>query len=213
VDFIATWVGREMLRPAMVVGAGATLRDYGDAVVGMAHKYATFGINNMTHILTPDYHIWTNAKRFDTFSDSIKKESLLVIGVQEHHVRQKAIALQYDAEVLQYKDQGGLPYSYDSEGIYGHFRTCGCLSIYLAYIIGCSPIHVVGMDGYTLNYCGNQHCYGSGHTDSNDARYEGRKDDEILEVLNKLKAHGVNFKIITPTVYEAHYDGSVLDVS
>ena len=69
----------------------------------------------------------------------------------------------------------------------------------------------------SIKYC--QHCYGKGFSD-----FEGRKmrkkfnyykeylkkDKDVYRILYLLKKYGVEFKIITPTVFEEFYDLKVL---
>ena len=115
------------------------------------------------------------------------------------------------------------------KGIYqGVFRTMGSLMIFWAHVNKAFKISIVGMDGYTFyskdslkNKIGSQHCYGKGFTDisanshgtKNSEKFYyfcDKKDDDIYKTLKSLKNYGVEFEIITPTVYKDFYNSAIL---
>ena len=106
---------------------------------------------------------------------------------------------------------------YESNVIFGKFRTAGCLAIMIAFLMGANPIYVVGMDGYTLhnqadlmNKNAHHHMYGEGYTDDADWRKCLSKDQSVQECLDKLRAFGVKFSIVTQTKFTNHYNGDIL---
>jgi hypothetical protein len=124
--------------------------------------------------------------------------------------------------------------------IYGRFKTTGCHAIFLAFCNGAKEITIAGMDGYgfyskeqlkegEINGLIGQHCYGKGFTNFKNrpkkgATIRGKNKQEIYDnfvyndiIVNKvlfaMKKHGVNFKIITPTVFKDFYDPKILNIN
>jgi len=114
----------------------------------------------------------------------------------------------------------------------GVFRTAGSLAILWSYVKKAKTIKVVGMDGYSyhsnkelLEGIEGQHCYFKGYTDKLAAawKYRKLKDDKfykhtlkkdkvVYETLKLIKKYGVDFQIITPTVYNDFYNGDILNI-
>ena len=181
----------------LVIGAGATLKHHiGDILKLVKYKeLITIGVNNIAHLYVPDYLLFTNYKRFVEFKQNIAFKKKLLIGSSLFN-KNKVDKYFKDYEIVQ-----------DNINIY---RTSGCLAIQYAHDKGARKIYVAGMDGYTLKYKGDQHCYGSGNTDSSNNEYEAKKDFDISRCLDNLKKQHVNFSIITPTVYQEHYEANVI---
>ena len=129
------------------------------------------------------------------------------------------------SEEIKYK-----PLDYKDGIIYGPFETVGTISIFWAYLNGAKEITVVGMDGY--GYYSkekldkgeiSQYCYGKGHIwgklldEVRDQPLEDRirsydRIDKVSEIaLKSMKEYGVNFKIITPTIFKEHYSSQELE--
>lgn len=208
-------------RPIVVVGAGGTLADYADAVREFVERTnaATIGINKMTSILVPTYHLWTNKARWSEFGGCIHPDSKMLFGEK---MPVKLIRKHFDGDFtrVRYEDRAGLDVGISDGVIRGHFRTAGALAIVVASLMGSSDIRVVGMDGYTLHGRRDldaskeqQHCYGSGFTD--DATWDEckNKDNLVYESLRKIHRYGVDFKILTPTVFRDFYDPKELKTS
>jgi len=84
-------------------------------------------------------------------------------------------------------------------------------------MVSYKEISIVGMDGYTLHSQQeigkkkkNQHCYGKGHTDDSTWEECVAKDKMVYESLRSLKDFGINFHILTPTVFKDFYTKGVL---
>ena len=205
-DVVTLIASKRKTDKCMIVCAGSTMADYeADVKARIYHgNYDTIGINKITHIIEPDYHLWTNVGRIKAFHDCIKSDSALIIGSKEQK-EQNRLAHQYGAHVLDYRDSVKEAYGYSRGCVTGQFRTAGNLAIWLAHLSGYSTIEIAGMDGYMLKYGGNQHCYGAGNTDSDDNEYEKEKDALIYRILNMMHIHCV-FSIITPTIYKCFYE-------
>ena len=181
------------MRNCLIVGAGSTVKHYIKSIKRFIadNNCVTIGINNITKQIVPDYHLWTNTKRFMAFHHCIKPESKVVIGSTLHdRLNVKKYVREYDIFPDDIKK----------------YRNAGCLAIKFADSFA-DTIYIAGMDGYTLCYKGDQHCYGKGCTDSADHKYEQSKDGEIYHCLQEID---IDFTIITPTVYERFYDKAIL---
>lgn len=202
----------------MIIGAGRSIIDYRDKILKYIknNDIVTIGINFMTSLCIPDYHLWTNKQRYGTQYDCINKKSKLLFG---SGMPVKNIRMHYDGDyqVVNYKNDKSLPISYDGKIIYGNFRTAGILAVMVAYINGASKIDIVGMDGFTLHLkkeleskAKNHHCYGEGYTDDADWEKCLGKDKMVSDGLFALKNYGVDFRILTPTKFESFYYPEVI---
>lgn len=198
----------------LIFGAAYSSKKYLDKIINFAlkKKCVIIGINNITHLCVPDYHLWVNNGRVRDFYKCINPKSTLLIG---SHIKPKQLKLLYKqgnkSYSIFYEDDFShpdlLPHYDENKGyLYGYYRIGGTLAIMIAHCMGAKNIFVTGMDGYSKPIDGNQHCYGKGLTDSNDLEFEAKKDNEISKVLNRLKNFGIRFEIITPTIFTKHYN-------
>ena len=203
----------------MVVGSGWSIKRYAKPLRDLIRDkgFATLGINVMTSLCIPDYHLWTNRKQFSRMGDCIQPDkSKMLFGwkmpkqvIRQHH---KGGYLS-----VVYSDDDNQILDINEKHIRGRFRTAGCLGIAIAHLMGAKEILVVGMDGFTLydykdvkNKNKNMHCYGKGHTDDADWESCVKKDRIVNLALGELSEE-VDFKIITPTKFADHFDGSYLE--
>lgn len=214
-------IGTEKGKSALVIGAGATIREYENQIAEFINttKPITIGINNMTSFWVPDYHIWTNNQRFRTYGKNIHVNSKLLLGSNISLKLINEIIGSKEYVVLNREDRKGVSMDYRDGIIYGYFRTAGCLAIMLLHLMGVSEINIVGMDGYTIHkhediVAGKeaQHCYGQGLTDTSSWESGAEKDKIIEASLNNIKEYGINFKILTPTKYRRFYDSTRLHI-
>lgn len=206
----------------MIVGSGWSIEQYKDDILNLIQQmgFKTIGINCMTSLCVPDYHLWTNRKQFSRLGGCIcPTKSVLLLGC---NIPQKVISQHHKGKYISVKYSDGDKYKtrpvFDSYHIKGRFRTAGCLGIVLAYLMEAKNILIVGMDGFTLydkksllNSNNNQHCYGRGYTDDADWQTCILKDKIVSDSLDDL-AKLIPFKIITPTKFIRHFDGSYLDI-
>lgn len=205
-------------RSVLVIGAGATLRDYGDRVGQFIkdNNLKTIGINNAVKFHVPDYHVWTNTGRLKEFGKNINPSSAVLFGSNiKKDVIQSVWPKKYVS--IPYTDKSGLTVKVSSKHIYGNFRTAGCLSIVLANILGFDNIYIAGMDGYTYHNWASlkdgetsQHFYGKGLTDKNTKEICEEKDIRVYDALRSISSYGIKFSIITPTIFREFYDISKL---
>lgn len=216
---LSAYAGCEIYRDIMIIGAGASLKNYEDVIVKFVSvkNLILIGVNKMTDFLIPDYHLWTNNQRLCDQRGCINPSSVLMLGCGITESLVKEVAKSHVK--INYRSSPHLTPSVVGGVIFGHYRTAGLLAIMVAHILnsGSGRIYVVGMDGFCLHTekelrdgKKDQHCYGKGFTD--DATYKecAEKDQLIQNGLNSLLSAGVNFSIITPTKYDNHYDSNVL---
>jgi len=208
--------GKYKNREFIVLGAGSTIKEFKSEIEAFIKdkNLISIGINNVSTQIVPDLHLWTNNKRLKRFCRSIKPQSELLLGSNI-----KVTTTEYVEEVIgnfaffriDYIDNFGYVGQDPERGILkGEFRTAGLLAIRIACYLGSKTVYVAGMDGYTLNYNGDQHCYGFGPTDSQDEKYCQEKDEIVKKQLDKFYWAHMNVKIITPTVFEEFYDKDIL---
>ncbi len=199
-------------RTFLVVGAGSSLLRHKEAICNL--DALTIGINNMTSILVPDFHLWTNNKRYRDFGGSINPKSRILLG--NGIVKKQIRKFGHSPTIINYEDRPGCNVKISKHVISGYFRTAGCLAIALASYMGAGKILVAGMDGYTFidkstldANQGAQHVYGEGHTDNNDWEECVKKDEIVRDALRDLRKV-VKFEIITPTVFKDFYNEDIL---
>ena len=198
----------------LIVGAGSTVKHNRDKIIKFIERnnVLTIGINYMTSILYPDFHLWTNKKRYRDLGSCINAEKSTILfgndmpeSLIKKHNKGKYITITY-------VDERGQDIDYKDGVIYGDFRTAGVLAIMLAYTNKAESINIVGMDGFTLysrkellKEKKSHHCYGRGYTDDASWAKCKHKDNLVDNALHKLREYGVNFAILTPTKFKDFY--------
>lgn len=208
---------------ALIVAAGSSIKDYENKINSfiLEEKPVVIGINNITEFFIPDYHLWTNTKRFRNFGKNILPESEILLGAGIHLKTVREVLGSVNYTLINFTDmKEGVPIGYKKGKILGFFRTAGNLSIMIAHLMGSKDISIVGMDGHTFyNYEDvkygkkSQHCYGEGYTDNKSWERSAEADQLVYKSLKNLQEYGINFKILTPTIYEDFYDSTVFGES
>jgi len=199
----------------MIVGSGPSLNTWQDQILKFIKKEqcTLIGVNKMTSLCHPDYHLWTNKQRYRDLGGCINpKKSTMMFG---HGIPKKLIRKHFKGDYISVVYSNDKRYSerprLKEKHLRGGFRTAGVLAIAIAYLMEGKQIWVVGMDGYTLQpksrlirHKRSQHCYGSGFTD--DASWEKclEKDRVVSQELDCLSKF-VAFEILTPTKFKKHY--------
>lgn len=202
----------EQGRHVMVIGAGRSINDHKDKILQYIsdENCVTIGINFMTSLCSPNYHMWTNKKRYIEFGGCISEESIVIIAGDK--LTDEIIKRHFNRDYIRIKHVKDDDINYDDNAIYGRFRTCGVLAIMVAHIMGAEKISVVGMDGFTLHSReslqqgeSSHHCYGNGYTDDADWQRCLEKDDMVNNELSSIRGYGVDFRILTPTKFDDFY--------
>lgn len=210
--------GRNMI----VICCGSSITDYKEEIRQFIKDKdaVSIGMNKMTNLMTPKYHLWTNKKRWKNYGNTAKKESIKLIG---YGLNFEKINRSCEGECIKidYTDKRGTPIDYKGHHIYGFFRSTGNLSIMLCHLMGAKNIYVVGLDGLTLNSEEDykslkvkHHCSDYGEGNTADGSWDRCKevDESISYSLNSLKDYGIKFKIITPTKFNKYYNPTALGV-
>tara|TARA_Y100000034_G_scaffold92333_1_gene111557 strand:- start:6178 stop:6819 length:642 start_codon:yes stop_codon:yes gene_type:complete len=210
-------VNREKGKNIVIIGAGGTLSDYKVKILSFIkkNKALVIGINKMTSVVAPTYHLWTNKQRWGKYGSCVSSESNLLFGPS---IAKKLVRKHYRGayDKIDYVDKKGIPFDYKGGQIRGHFRTAGVLAVAIAHVMGAKNIFIAGMDGYTLHNKkslkknkGSQHCYGSGHTDDSTWKECVEKDNIVYGCLRELYSKGIRFSIITPTVFDKFHKNKI----
>lgn len=206
---------------ALIICAGSTVRDYQQQIKAFIKKEKPFtiGINNIMDFFVPQYHLWTNTKRFRNFGSKINKNSQILLGAGIHLKTIKETIGSREYTVINFTDmKEGVPIGYRKGKIFGFYRTAGNLSIMISHLMGATKVNIVGMDGHTFyNYedvrSGKKphHCYNENYQPfSPEIRI--KKDKVVTRVLTNLRNAGIDLNIITPTVYGGFYDSTRLHI-
>ena len=211
-------IGKEKGKSILILCTGSTVKEKKKDIDVFIEKErpVLIGVNNLSGFWVPDYHIWTNNGRFRTFGKNIKSKSTLLLGSNiSIKVINNTIGTR-DYIVLERVDREGSPIDYRNGVIYGYHRTVGCVAITVSYLLGAKEINIVGMDGHTLNSYEDVRSGRKAHHfyDEKYVPYSPeicvKKDEITKSVLQNLKNYGINFNIITPTVFKKFYDGNKL---
>jgi hypothetical protein len=210
-DLIGTSKGRN----GLIVCAGSSIKTYKKEINKFikTNDPVTIGINNITHIYNTQYHLWTNTQRFKNFGKNISNKSELLLGSGIKIKIIKEIIGNKEYTLINFIDKKGIPLNYTNKKIYGYYRNAGNLAIMILHLMGINKIYIVGMDGYSKfayeDYKSGKishHCYGKGYTDNKTWEHRKEADDIVYNCLKEIRKYGINFKIITPTMYEELYD-------
>jgi len=201
---------------ALIICAGTSTKIYQKKIQKFIDENKPFiiGINNITDFFIPQYHLWTNTKRFRSFGNKIHKSSNVLLGAGIHLKTVREIIGLREYTVINFTDmKEGVSIGYKKGKILGFFRTAGNLAIMISHLMGAEKVNIVGMDGHTFyDYKDvregkeKHHCYNEDYKPfSKEICF--KKDEVVTGVLGKLKEYGIDLKILTPTVYKDFYGG------
>jgi hypothetical protein len=199
-------------RVGLVICAGSTIKTYKKDIDKFikTNNPVVIGINNISHLYIPEYQLYTNTQRFRSFGKNINDESKLLLGSNISIKVIKEVIGNKKYILINYVDKKGIPLDYKKGKLLGHFRTAGCLAIMILHLMGVDKVNVVGMDGHTfhnykdvVNGKQSHHCY---EEDYKPFKKEicVEKDALINRILESLKSYGINFSILTPTIYKKY---------
>lgn len=207
------YLDRHRGRTFLVLGNGPTLKTYQDQInkLIVSYKPVVLGANYLGGLFVPDYHAFSNKRRFVNYIDTVSPHSSLLIGrfIPAEMIREYT---QRDYETIEYLDSLEQDFDIVNGVIQCNCRTVSVLLMGLAVAMGAEKILAAGMDGYlNLDDQGNPLFYRE--TD------EKRERDLIVEMhqsnaayirqindyLLKRGKEGVH--ILTPTSYGEFYKG------
>lgn len=209
-------INKQRNRKALIVCAGSSVKTYKEEIEKFIAENDPFiiGINNTSHLFIPDYHLWTNTKRFRTFGNNIMKQSEVLLGKGIPIKLIKEILGNNEYYLINFTDmKPGIKLGYSKGKILGFFRTAGNLAVMIAHLMGASYVNIVGMDGHTFYPYSDivsgkkpHHCYDEEYIPF-DKELCILKDSITNGVLNDLTKYGIKLGILTPTVYKNFYEG------
>jgi hypothetical protein len=179
------------------------------------------GCNRVLDFVVPHYHLFLNKQKYQRYGGNIHENSVLMLndrmsaGLIERHKPEKYIRIDYtDRDPSEPIGYGALTVKgYHREGvIQGYYRTTGNIAIMISHLMGAKKVYAVGMSGFSYNYDGNVHSYEKETKErwKSATYWHAKLDKPVHRSLDQMKAYGIDFKIITPTIYDRHYDASVL---
>ena len=206
---------------ALIIAAGSTVKKYREEIWNFIKNEGPFtiGVNNITDFFIPNYHLWTNTKRFRTFGKNIHKRSNILLSAGIHLKTVREVIGNRSYTVVNFTDmKEGVPIDYKKGKIFGFYRTAGNLAIMVAHLMGAKEINIVGMDGHTLHDYEDvktgkksHHCYAENY-EPYPKEICIKKDEITNKVLSSLRNYGIDFRIITPTIYGEFYDSTRLHI-
>jgi len=209
-------IGAHEGEKALVICAGSSVKTHRKEILEFIKRETPFiiGINNITHLFVPDYHLWVNTKRFRNFGRFSRKKSQLLLGKGLHIKTIREVIGNIEYHLINFTDmKPGVSLGYRKGKILGFFRTGGNLAVMIAHLMGASEVNIVGMDGHTLNPYNEvksgkkpHHCYEENYVPF-DKDLCIKKDQITTGVLKDLRDYGIKLRILTPTVYKDFYEG------
>jgi hypothetical protein len=211
-------LGRYKGRSFLVYCPGKNVLEWKNAINQFisGRDLLVIGANNITELLIPHFHIFTNKHKYLQFGPTVQKSSILMLSSRMSdktirragHRRWRAVRI----NCLDRIKREPLGYDQKEDSIKGWYKTSGNLAIMLCHLMGADKIYVAGMSGFTYKFDGHVHYYKSktGREVKGQGEWYRKFDVPVTGVLDRLKAYGIDFNLITPTIYTDHYDGSVI---
>jgi len=205
-----SYKNRHKNRDFLILANGPTLKKYSDKIKKFIDKYnpVVMGPNFLDELFIPDYHAFSNKRRFLQYVDTVDEKSELLIGNSiDKSVIQEEINRDY--ETMQYINSSSNDFNIVNGIITSNCRTVSTLLIAIAIVMGAKRIFVAGMDGY-LNYDSSYHFYKEEEADNNEIimNKHNKMYDYLKQINLYLKKNNKHeFHIITPTDFEKFYKG------
>lgn len=213
------YAGRHEGATVLILASGPSLRDRWAEIDALRRTQGaiTIGANNVADFICPDYHAFTNRKRFVQFAGTIDPtRSRVLLGTYLPPVLIRA-HYQGPYESIMYVNVHDRPFGIENGVIQASCRTIAVLLVAVALVMGARRIFVAGTDGYKeiLARRGQIHHYADALP--KDAERQQKNDAYLLDVeqansrfLDEIAAHQRNqglepFRIVTPTTYQRHY--------
>lgn len=175
------------------------------------------GCNKISNLIEPDFHLFTNNDKYNHYGQEVLPTSQLILGryVQDKYIKKNNPKHFIRVRYTDRDPQEKLSYSSKTDTIRGYYRTSGNLAIMMSHLMGARAIRVAGMSGFMFQFDGDVHYYPNELERSDFKKKKEwltKYDVPILNCLNRMKAMGIDFQIITPTFYEDHFYGSILGI-
>jgi len=213
---IKSIVGKHKGRDFLIYCPGKNIKEWQKKVAEFVkqNNLLIIGSNKLTELINLDYHMFTNNDKYKAYGNMVNKSSVLLLGshiLKSHIVKHKP---KYYVQV-DYTDRDKyepINYNRQLDRIEGYYRTSGHLAIMICHIMGARKIYIAGMSGFTFNFDGTVHYYKAEIKRDKKSRKEWLRkyDKPVKKSLDNLKKYGIDFQIITPTIYKKHYNPNIL---
>lgn len=219
-DYFNRHSGRDFL----VLGTGQSIQEYGESIKRLVadKDLIIMGPNNITSFIVPDYHVFTNRRRFIQYASMIEPEKsrcLLSIYFTQSLIN-KLCKGPYDL-IMQRKCEQDCICEVDDNGIIEINGTSALVMIMVSYVMGARNIYIAGVDGW------GKYLRGEAQSHFEKSEYKAnRGSDAYDKVLEKWvnsqpltlaamaqwadKNGRSRFTFITPGDYNEYYDDSIL---
>ncbi len=203
------YLDRHIDRNFLVLANGPSLINKREIIKEFIEKYQPIilGANFLNNLYNPDYHAFTNKRRFIDYVSTVDKNSSLILdsSFKEDFIRSYT---DRNYEIIYHNINPNEKFNISNGIITTSFYTVSALLIPVAYVMGAKNIFVAGMDGYN-KLDNNIHFY----RETDEAFLESielEKQSRNEELLNDIQTFFINnninpFKIITPTSYDVFY--------
>ncbi len=209
IDYLGRHAGRDFL----ILANGASLPAYRSRIRKFIKKFkpVVIGVNFLDDLFVPDYHGFSNKKRFTQYVGKVSPRSKLLISssfeasfIQEYTARGYETLLHVDCPDSHLDIIDGV--------ITTNGRTVGLLMVAAAIAMGAGRIFIAGMDGYRpplKDKTSALHFYNEAEEAEDLAilAEKHRYNQNMMDEINRyLLAHGKEgLHIITPTSYGRFY--------
>ena len=208
-----SYKNRHTDRDFLILANGPSLKTHKEKIDEFITNYRpiVIGSNYLEDLFIPDYHSFSNKKRFSEYIKNVNKNSDILLSntfstkfIKEHTKR--------NYEIIQHFSQLSERFDIQDGVIMNNCRTVSVLSIAVAIVMGAKRIFIAGMDGYKHAdlYLGNNiHFYSeTDETENFDMLMEKHNWNELLlKNINKylLQNNKQDLMIITPTSHKSFY--------
>lgn len=203
-------------RDFIICCPGKNMKEWQNKVVSFVNdnNLITIGSNKVSELVNLNYHLFTNNDKYEAYGHVVSKNSVLMLG---SHILDKHIN-KHNPEsyvLVDYTDTNpSEPIKFNKKlgRIEGYYRTSGNLSIMICHLMGAHNIYIAGMCGFTWMFDGDVHYYKPEikRDVKSKKQWRNRYDEPVLKSMDNLRRLGIDFKIITPTIYTRYYDGGIL---
>lgn len=203
----------------LILANGPSLKEKTEQINKFINKFkpVVMGANNLMGLFIPDYHAFSNKRRFVDYINSVNNQSKLLLS---EHIPESMIKEYTDRnyDLIYYKDTFEASFEIKNNIVLTNCRTVSILLVAIAIIMGAKRIFLAGMDGYLdKDINGKFHFYNEEEAPDNEMirekhQWNLRYLQEIDEYLTASGQEGLH--IITPTSYKKFYKGieNYLDV-
>lgn len=206
------YLNRHKDRTFLVLANGPNLKNYSEQIHAFINKYnpVVMGSNYLGGLFVPDYHAFSNKRRFVSYVNSVSPESRLLIG---EHIQEDMIA-EYtgrEYENIYYVDSLMNDFDVINGVIQCNCRTISVLLLGVSIVMGADRVFAAGMDGYLIDSNNEVLFYNEKESKKDKElildmhRWNSKFISQINEYLIRLGKEGLH--ILTPTSYTKFYKG------